>query len=305
MTAILVPLDGSRFAESVVPLALSVARAMRAELHLVRVHEIIAVPIMDAITPMPVIDAALEAESRTGQSADLERSAADLRSSRGLTVHTALLDGNVSDAIVEYARTHAVSLIVSSTHGRTGFARAALGSVATELVRRSGVPTLLLHSADGQAPAAPASFEHVLVPLDGSAHAEVVLPPALSLLSGKRRVTLFRMVAPVTVDLAPSPMPMAVVDPVALEAEMAAAREYLEGVAATLRPQGFTVDVDVSANVSAPTSIASAIETARPDLVAIATHSRSGFARFVFGSVAESLVALVRTPVLVFHPPGR
>lgn len=301
MAAILVPLDGSRFSESVLPLALTVAERMGATLHIVRVHELVAMPVMDAITPMPVIDASLEAESRALQLADLERSAADLRKSGPVPVVCALLEGGVGEALTEYAQAHGITMIVTSTHGRTGVARAALGSVAVQLVRHSGVPVLLLHPGDGHAPASPRAFEHIFVPLDGSTPSETVLTPALALLSGAKRVTLFRMVAPITMDMAPTPMPLAITDPIALEAEMTGARSYLEGIAATLRDQGFTVGVEVSANVAAASSIEEAVKAYQPDLIAMATHARSGLARLIFGSVAESLVAHVQTPVLSYH----
>ena len=304
MTAVLLPLDGSRFAESVVPLALTVAGALNGDLHVVRVHELLALPTMDAITPIPMIDASFEEEARAAQRAELESTAADLQRSAHRPVHAALLDGSVVPALIEYARVNHIGMIICSTHGRSGFARAALGSVAEELARSAFIPVMLLHPAEGHPPAAPARFEHVLVPLDGSAMSELVLPHALALLTGARKVTLFRMVTPVTVDLAPTPMPIAMTDPTAIEAEMAAARDYLEGVAATLRPQGFDADVEVSANVSTPSSIEQVVNERKPDFIAMVTHGRSGFARFIMGSVAESLVAKLRIPLVVYHPPG-
>ncbi|MBI3790515.1 MAG: universal stress protein [Gemmatimonadetes bacterium] len=304
MPAILIPLDGSRFAESAIPLGVTVANALDAEIHLVRVHELVALPAMDAVTPLPIVDSAMEEASRQQQRLELEASAADLRKLSHRPVHAALLEGSVVHALIEYARVNHASAIVTSTHGRSGIARAALGSVAEELARACGLPVLLLHPSDGQAPAAPPTFEHVLVPLDGSALSEAILPPALALLSGARRVTLFRMVAPVTMDLAPTPMPIAMSDPVSLEAEMVAAKAYLERVADTLTPQGYRVHVDVAANVAAPSAIEQAAASCAPDFIAIATHGRSGFSRLIMGSVAESLVARSRIPVMAFHPPG-
>ena len=303
MSAILIPLDGSRFAESAFPIALTVANALNAEIHLVRVHELLAMPAMDAITPMPVIDAAFEEQSRAAQRLELDSSAADLRKLSHRTVHAALLEGSVVHAISEYARVNTVNVIVTSTHGRSGFARAALGSVAEELARNGGIPVLLLHPFDGTPPAMPSALSHVLVPLDGSPLSEAALAPAIAMLSGKRAITLFRMVAPVTVDLAPTPMPMALTDPAALEAEMLAAKAYLERIAEPLRAQGIAVDVEVTANVATPSAIEEAVVAHTPDFVAIATHGRSGFVRFLLGSVAESLVARLKVPVLAFHPP--
>lgn len=47
--------------------------------------------------------------------------------------------------VVEYAKRHAVDLIALSTHGRTGFRRLALGSVAEQVLRQSPIPVLSFH----------------------------------------------------------------------------------------------------------------------------------------------------------------
>lgn len=304
MTAVLIPLDGSRFAESAIPLGVAVANALGADIQLVRVHELVALPAMDALTPMPVVDAAVEEASRTQQRDELEATAADVRAMAHCPVHVALLEGSVVHALLEFARVNQVRMIVTSTHGRSGLARAALGSVAEELARSATCPVMLLHPAEGQAPAAPRRFEHVLVPLDGSPLSEAILPHATALLTGARKVTLFRMVAPVTVDLAPTPMPLAITDAAALEAELAGAQAYLEGIAARLRATGYTVATEVVANVATPSAIEQAASAHAPDLIALATHGRHGLSRLIMGSVTESLVARTRVAVLTWHPPA-
>jgi nucleotide-binding universal stress UspA family protein len=55
-----------------------------------------------------------------------------------------LLFGYPADAIVEFAKTHQVDLIVMGTHGRTGVARLLMGSVAEAVVRRAECPVLIL-----------------------------------------------------------------------------------------------------------------------------------------------------------------
>jgi universal stress protein A len=55
-----------------------------------------------------------------------------------------LLFGHPPDAIVEFARTHEIDLIVMGTHGRTGVARLLMGSVAESVVRRAECPVLTL-----------------------------------------------------------------------------------------------------------------------------------------------------------------
>ena len=55
-----------------------------------------------------------------------------------------LLFGYPADAIVEFAKTHQIDLIVMGTHGRTGVVRLLRGSVAEAVVRRAECPVLTL-----------------------------------------------------------------------------------------------------------------------------------------------------------------
>ena len=60
----------------------------------------------------------------------------------GLSVVMASATGRAASEIVKYARRNAIDLIVLGTHGRTGFSRAVLGSVAEAVTRRAGCPVM-------------------------------------------------------------------------------------------------------------------------------------------------------------------
>lgn len=72
----------------------------------------------------------------------LERVASSVRR-RDIAVETLVLEGDAADRLVEAAK--AADLVVMTTHGRTGLARALLGSVTEQVVRRSPGPVLVLH----------------------------------------------------------------------------------------------------------------------------------------------------------------
>ncbi|MDA1226330.1 MAG: universal stress protein [Chloroflexi bacterium] len=63
---------------------------------------------------------------------------------KGLNVSWELLRGAPASALVDYAQKMPQDMIVMTTHGRTGFRRLLLGSVAEALVRSSGDPVLLI-----------------------------------------------------------------------------------------------------------------------------------------------------------------
>ncbi len=76
----------------------------------------------------------------------LENCAEEVRKA-GVPVDSRLVEqigGRPSELILEAARDFRAGLIVCGTHGRTGFRRAALGSTAEEIVRRSNSPVLLV-----------------------------------------------------------------------------------------------------------------------------------------------------------------
>jgi nucleotide-binding universal stress UspA family protein len=140
------------------------------------------------------------------------------------------------------------------------------------------------------------AFQRVMVPLDGSALAEAILPLVASLAQGQGlEIALLRVV--------PAVPPQVVegmrhtVDTVArLRVE---AEAYLAGVAEGLTAAGWTVLTAVRVGDAAAEIVAAARE-GEADLIAMTTHGRSGLKRLLFGSVAEAVLRNTPVPVL-FH----
>ncbi len=139
--AVLVPLDGSPFAEATLPHAEALARALDARLLLLRALEPPVVTTYEFVVTSMVVGS-LE-EQRQQAEAYLGRVAGKLRDD-GLTVQTMAREGWPADAIVREAVESGAQLIVMATHGRSGVERLLLGNVALEVVRRSLLPVLLV-----------------------------------------------------------------------------------------------------------------------------------------------------------------
>ena len=137
---VLVPLDGSALAQAALSPACRLAEALGAALLLVQAIEpVIAPETVDLPMEFALDPARLLAAARD----DLERIATDLRG-EGYTVTTHVESGYAPAVIMAAARAYAASVIAMATHGRSGLARLALGSVATAALQHATVPLLLV-----------------------------------------------------------------------------------------------------------------------------------------------------------------
>lgn len=147
---ILVPHDGSTFAEKVLPHAKEVARLFEAEIHLL---EIIPVQTPALLAPELSVDAepdlALEALEEAQEAlresgrARLEAVCSQLQQ-EGLKCRWSVVDGDPVHEILAYIAKQEIDLIAMATHGRTGLARAILGSVTDAVLRRGNRPMLVV-----------------------------------------------------------------------------------------------------------------------------------------------------------------
>ncbi|QLK27519.1 universal stress protein [Natrinema zhouii] len=87
-------------------------------------------------------DALLERQREEAQ--DLLSSAEDRAAEEGCSIDTAVVTGQPADVIVDYATENAIDLIVVGSHGRTGFSRVLLGSVAERVARQAPVPVTIV-----------------------------------------------------------------------------------------------------------------------------------------------------------------
>jgi nucleotide-binding universal stress UspA family protein len=125
---VLLATDFSRAAQAAVPVAVEQARRFGARLHLLTV-------VWPAADPAP--DPRL-----AGLAGELQGS--------GVPIVTAVESGIPAAEIVRYARRNGIDLIVIGTHGRTGFTRALVGSVAERVVRTAPCAVLTVPPAEAR-----------------------------------------------------------------------------------------------------------------------------------------------------------
>ena len=300
---ILVPLDGSELAERAVPVAVEIARRAGAELRLVHVH--VALPVEPIyVEGLPVVDAELHPQRRRHEQAYLDRAVQQLAGGVGASVM--ILEGSPAAALAGYARTSGARLVVMTTHGRGGLEHLWLGSVAEELTRLSPVPLLLIRPG---ASSVPGAFRRVLVPLDGSPLSESILPHAswIARLDPAGEVVLLQVVQPATdaIWVADASVLAAGGTADLVRREEENARRRLDALVERLAAEGVPARgrVVVSANVAK--GILDAARKEAAEVVALATHGRSGLVRLALGSIADKVLRGSPVPVLLYRPPEK
>lgn len=139
---ILVPLDGSKTAEAVLPHAKALAHSEGAEIILLNA---VANPAMEFAFAEPSIAAqTLNEEEEQGKTYMKEME--EKLKAEEFEVSTILYDGPPAKTILKFAEELGVDVIAMSTHGRTGPAHFIMGSVAERVVRNSKVPVMLIRS---------------------------------------------------------------------------------------------------------------------------------------------------------------
>lgn len=286
---ILVPVDGSTFAERAWPQALRIAHLSGARIVLLQVIP----PSGDGVDSSGGV-------AELSQAADAYLKELCDHTSAGVDVETVIAVGEPALTIIQEANQRDVDLVVMSTHGRFGLGRWIYGSVADAVMRHAPVPVILV-PATGQLVRVVDHPPRILVPLDGSSLAEEVLGAVGNLAEAMGAdLILTRVVEPHS----PAYTDMDYVVTIDPTMEVKAAQDYLESVAARLRTAGRSVQVQGDYGV-AETTITDMAERLEAAIIAMATHGRGGITRLLLGSVATSVVQRSTVPVFLVRPATR
>lgn len=291
---ILVPLDGSTFAEAALPLALALSRKTNAGIHIVSVVE-----------PIPALAYdEWEAAARDWSEDYISIVAERIRGEAGGEVTTGLRSGHVVETLLNEAGATHADLVVMATHGRGALSRAWLGSAADAIMRQAKMPVLFVRPDEGPVDvAAAATMETILVPLDGSDLSEQALEHATELGELFESAYHLARVVPYPLDIASPYLPYTVqMNQNILADAKASAAEYLEERADRMRRRGLRVTTAVAVDAQAGHGILSEAEAVGCDLIAMATHGRSGMGRLVLGSAADKVLRGTHVPLLLYRP---
>ena len=299
--SIIVPLDGTRFGEFAIPYAFSIARRAGLPVHLVHVHENLAPVCAPAYA---IAGESSDWEIRQNERDYLQRLRDRTRFDQDVEIETALIEGDVAEALDQYVHDLNASLIVMAADSRGALHRFFLGSITDQLVRNSYPPLLLVHPGNEDSEAdVDVHLNHLLLPLESAADFEGILKPALelsALFNGD--CTLFHVVDD---EAASDYAPRITFTDSSAEVRgscCSESRAHFENLAEHLREKGNKVAVRI---VESPYTAASVLEEAKSgktDWIAISSHRRSRLSQRMFGTTADKIIHGAKVPILVYVP---
>jgi len=288
---ILIPLDGSKLAEGVLPYARTLAKGLGIPVDLMHVND--------------------PSDSTAGAQVMASEYLNIIIESFGGTVamRSRVEMGNAAGTIIGIAAAQPDTLIAMATRGYSGPKRWLLGSVAEKVLRAAANHVLLVRPDYGE-PRLEAKLTTVLVPLDGTKLAEAVLPAIREL---ALRLALQIVLVRVTRRIYSAPpegfLPLFGAHVPNFkklwEEADAEANAYLIEKAKQLRQQGLTQVTPLALECGVDGAAAAIIDLVKdtPDnFVAMCTHGESGIGNWLVGSVTERVVRHTTGAVLVIRP---
>ena len=292
---ILVPLDGSKTAEFVIPYVAEIASRFDSHVIVTRVSD----PDVSIYASKPYLETVAE---------NMRLQIKNFRARNKCEVELKVLMGNPANEILNCAVETECKLIVMASRGETNYSPWPLGNVAAKILRAASSPVLLIRKqADDEALKEKRLIKKILLPLDGSRLSEAAIPAAteLSRKTGAA-VILFRAIEPDVVVTTPG---VAMTRGMAVEHGRTVitsqakplALKYLNGMKEAMVKDGAKVSTAIGKGPAADQIIDYA-EANSVDFITMSTHGLSGIGRWVFGSVTDKVLHAGDTPVLVIRP---
>jgi len=291
---ILVPLDGSSLAESVLPIADYLARVLRAKITLIHIVEQDASPSVHGERHLTSVDEAepyLEEVARRHFTSEV---------SVEFHVHAAAIS-DVARGIVEHQYELTTDLIIMCTHGRSGIRDLLFGRIAQQVVASGRTPVLLM-GPQGAAAKKPFLCRTVLAPTDGDPGHQQGLRVGFVLARATGSQLHLLSVVPTLGTLAGRHATTGRFMPGTTQAVLELAQKereaYLHRQVSGFQGQGVSVFADVRRGD--PASVI--VETAAAcdaDIIVLGTHGKAGVEAFWTHSVAAKVLGKTTRPLLL------
>ena len=294
---ILIPLDGSKTAEKVLPYARYLSGKLKLAVELLAVIDIAEMAAHITAAKARYLDTLVE----DGVRASTSYLRGIATTFTGGNVNCTVEKGRAEETIIGRGEADPSILIAMATHGRSGLNRFLLGSVAEKVLRGTANPLLLIRATEEGKATGEEALKSIIVPLDGSELAESVLPAVATLAKDlDLEVLLFRAYhLPYNAYGADDAYMMNYEELIAAMRDDA--NTYLEKKVADVKKLGVAKVSSLSKEGFAGDEIITFGRKTPDNLIAMCSHGRTGMRRFVLGSVTETVVRHSGDPVLVLR----
>ena len=290
MSRILCPIDLSDISGHVVDYASAMARWHGAQLTLL--HVVAKAPAMDVFPPV------LGEAERDHLVASMQKTAADVPATVGPEFLVREAESS-HQGILEQIVESRPDLLVLGTHGRSGFQRFFLGSVAEKVLRQASCPTLVVPPRAGDiSPTRPVQFRHIVCAVDFSDCSLTALAQALSLTRQTAAQLTLLHVIEMPPELRENPMAADFdVDRIRAAAEAEALRRLRALVPHPSQIPGAVTTV-VEEGKAYREVLRKALDV-NADLIVMGVHGRGALDLVMFGSTTHHVIREARCPVLI------
>lgn len=306
----LIPLDGSELAETVLTYAIELSGRMDIDLTLLHVSS----QARADFAPMQKAYIKRAADSVRRHARELQAKTIRKEVEKPVKVRGEIVNGYPAEEILNYATENEFDLILLATHGRSGLNQWSIGSVAGKIMSASKIPILLVRAGvEDVVPFNEWQKMTLMVPLDGSELAETVLPHVEALARQRSdkptEVLLLKISEPPSIPTYYGPEISGVslnwgdyIQGETIRRKQSAV-DYLNGIEEKLKAR----KIDARSEVIEGKANDEIVEFAAKNpqsVVIMATHGRSGLSRLVYGSVAANLLHShgVVNPILMVKP---
>ncbi len=297
---ILLPLDGSTLAESVLPHAIALTAAFKSKLTLLRV--VYAEPQNNQRGIVNPIDWQIRKSEAEAYLQSVQSRLSDIEIDSDIRI----LEGKPADQIVEFANNEKVDLVLLTSHGKSGPSAWNINSTVQKVLLRTFSPVMLIRAYMQKTTELQGlSYERLLIPLDGSKRAECILPMAKAICKAHgSKVFLIHIIeepklprqTPLSEDV------ITLVDTLRM-VNTEEAEKYLKGVEQQF--EDIQVESIIESSEKPTVTMHDIVDRENIDLVLMSAHGYSGENRWPYGKFALNFIVYGTTPLFIVQDLSR
>ncbi len=293
---ILLPLDGSKMAECILPHAVTLAKTFESKVTLLRVvysdtSENQHLNVNPIAWQMRKSEATSYLEKIQKQLEDVD-----------VESEIQILEGKPAQQIIEYSRSIDAQMVILSSHGSSGISEWNINSTAQKVLLRAFIPVMIIRAYKETAlDLDNLKYERILIPLDGSKRAECILSIASSI--GKAHSSEIILAHVVEEPKLPRQSPMNKEELELIDKITTINRKEMSNYIEQLNSQLLNNQAITHIESSGKPAVAlhNIIDQENVDLVILSAHGLSGDNKWPYGQTALSFIVYGTTPIIIFQ----